>query len=499
MTTTAALFVRRFVADYSRNGVNLTFLVLVPFVTVVVAAGTLGDAAELLSGGRDALAVETATAGWVAGFLTAIAMYFQIAAARDTDRRLVIAGLPGRRLVLARLLTGLVIAALISAVALVALAARTGLGDPPRVIVGTLMFAVIYLALGAVVGAVAPNPVNGTALILFVWLLDVWLGPVLGSNRADLRAMPTHFVSLWMVDLPSRHGGRVGDFGWALAWTVGAVVVAFAVVAATSRVAGSHRRRIRPGSATHQLLGSVRMGWRDWRRNPVFWVLLIVVPAVFILLADVTTPHGSAAIVLSENGRQFTALIDPANVHGGLMASIAVGFLATLAGLFTILDARTGDQRLVLAGMRSGVVLSSRLAIVLLAALAATAVSLAAAALVLDPGQWVVYATALLLIAITYGLIGVLLGPIFGKISGVFIAFLIPFLDIGIGQSPMLRAEPETWAHYLPAYGGTQLLTDGALTTSFDQTSALLIALAWIAALGIAAAALLHHTARTAA
>jgi len=36
----------------------------------------------------------------------------------------------------------------------------------------------------------------------------------------------------------------------------------------------------------------------------------------------------------------------------------------------------------------------------------------------------------------------VLLGPLAGRVSGVFIAFLVPFLDLGIAQSPMLRAEP---------------------------------------------------------
>jgi hypothetical protein len=48
-------------------------------------------------------AVEIATAGWTAGFLASIAMYFQTAATRDTDRRVVIAGLPAHRLVGARL------------------------------------------------------------------------------------------------------------------------------------------------------------------------------------------------------------------------------------------------------------------------------------------------------------------------------------------------------------------------------------------------------------
>jgi ABC-type multidrug transport system ATPase subunit len=53
------------------------------------------------------------------------------------------------------------VAALVSAVALIALAVRTNIDHPGRVIVGTLMFALIYLAIGALVGVVVSNPVNG--------------------------------------------------------------------------------------------------------------------------------------------------------------------------------------------------------------------------------------------------------------------------------------------------------------------------------------------------
>jgi hypothetical protein len=129
----------------------------------------------------------------------------------------VLAGLSARRLVTARLVTGL-LAAGVSAAALLALAARTGIGEPGRVIAGTLMFAVIYLAIGGVVGVLVRNPVNGTVLILFIWIMDVFFGPGLSPDRAATRWLPTHFVTLWMVDLPSRHGGRLGDLGWALVW-----------------------------------------------------------------------------------------------------------------------------------------------------------------------------------------------------------------------------------------------------------------------------------------
>ena len=248
MTTlpTTILFVRRFLADYARNPVNLLVLVLVPLVFVIVAAGSLADAAKLLGGASGGIQVQTVTAGWAAGFVAAIAMYFQVAAARDTDRRLVIAGLPTTRLVDARLASGLAVALLAGAAALVALQLRTGIDQPERLVAGTLMFAVIYLAVGAVTGALFRNPVNGTVLILFVWILDVFFGPTMSPDKPATRLLPTHFLSLWIVDLPSHHGGRLGDLGWALAWTLAAAALGWAVIVSTSRVAHPPRWRTRP-------------------------------------------------------------------------------------------------------------------------------------------------------------------------------------------------------------------------------------------------------------
>lgn len=486
---TTVLFVRRFLSDYARNPVNLLLLVLVPVVFVIVAAGSLADAAALLGGSGAAPAVETTTAGWAAGFLAGVAMYFQVSAARDVDRRLAIAGLSAARLVAARLLTGLALAVVASAAALAALWFRTGIDDPVRVAAGTVMFAVIYLAIGAVVGVTVRSPVNGTVLILFVWIVDVFFGPAfVPPDEAITRVLPTHFVSLWMADLPLRHGGRLGDLGVALVWTVGAIAVAFAVVAATSRVGARKNRRARPGSSSRQLGAIVRSGWREWRRNPVLWVLLAVVPAVFILLADAITPERQMMMELVEGGRSVTETVDLAYIHAGTMAPVAVASLATLAGLFALLDSRDGDERLALAGARVGVLLTARLVLVGIAAALITLVSLAVTATVFQPNQWGVYLAANLLIAFTYGLLGVIIAPLFGRVAGVFIAFLIPFLDIGLMQSPMVRDEPTAWARFLPGYGGGRILIDGAVTDSFDQTGALLIALAWLAALTVATA-----------
>ena len=236
---TGPLLVRRFLADYTRNPVNLLVLVLVPVAFVAGAAGSLAQLARLLSGTMaPGAAVQTVTAGWAAAFIAAIAAYFQIRAARSADRRLVLAGLPAGRLAAARAVTGLALAGAASAAAVVTLAARTGITHPVRVLAGTFMFAVIYLAVGAVIGTLVASPVNGTVLIFFVWITDVMFGPVFGSpTRLTGRVFPTHFLTVWMTDLPSHHAGRVGDLGWALAWTLGAAVAAWAVITSATRTA----------------------------------------------------------------------------------------------------------------------------------------------------------------------------------------------------------------------------------------------------------------------
>ena len=484
------VFVRRFLADYGRNPVNLLLLAVVPAVFVVVVAGSLADSAKLLGG--TGAGVQTATAGWAAAFLAGIAMYFQTATTRDSDRRLVIAGLPAYRIVLARMLTGLTLAALAGSAALVALAVRTGVGDPVRVIAGTLMFAVIYVAVGALVGALVSNPINGAVVVLFVWILDVFFGPAMGAaDRLATRGLPTHFVSLWMVDLPSGHSGRLGDMTWALAWTAAAVIASSGIVVARTRAARTHPRRTR--ARAPQLGAAVRAAWRDARRNPAQWALFVLVPVVFILIAAAVTPDKPIVLNLDESGRSVARTFAMPAVHGATMAPIAIASLSALIGLFVMLDSRDGDRRAALAGLRPNVLLGARLAVLALTSLTATTVSLVATTFVFHAASWPTYIAANILIAFTYGLVGALLAPIFGRVGGVFIAFLLPFLDLAIVQSPMLHATPTTLAQLLPGYGGSRVLLDGALTSGFDEALPSLVGLAWLAALGTAVAVTYRH------
>lgn len=81
-----------------------------------------------------------------------------------------------------------------------------------------------------------------------------------------------------------------------------------------------------------------------------------------------------------------------------------------------------------------------------------------------------------------------MLAKIFGRVGGVFIAFLLPFLDLGIVQSPMLHPTPTTLSRWLPGYGGSQVLLDGAFTSGFDETLPLFVGLVWLVVPSVAVA-----------
>jgi hypothetical protein len=146
----------------------------------------------------------------------------------------------------------------------------------------------------------------------------------------------------------------------------------------------------------------------------VLWVLLAAVPAVFIVLATALAPGSLVRLTLEENGRQVTKVVNlafGAGIHPAFMAPMAIVSLAALVGMFMMLDSRAADRRLVLAGQRRGALLAGRLALIALAALLATGVSLAVAATVADIQQWGSHVAASALLALTYALIGVILAP----------------------------------------------------------------------------------------
>ena len=516
-----ALMARRALLDYARRPLNLVLLFAVPVVLVMVWGGTLADVSKLLGGTADRGQIEAATAGWAAAAVAGLAGFFQVSGSRATDRRLALAGQRTAPVVVGRLSASFGLAVLASAAGLVALAARAGISDPPRAIAATLLVAIIYLALGVLVGTVVRSEMNGALLITLAWMLDVFFGPILGGSNALTQVFPLHFPTLVITGQASGHGAPLGDLGWALLWAVGLSALAIVRLTATTRPtptvphgaaatarpippsphlavapprptartrrpvagAGLALRVARPATTGARLSAALLAGMREYRRNRVLWVLLIAVPAVFIGLAIAVTPDKLAPVALVDGARHFTGMLSERRMHAATMVPVTSAFLAGITGLFVVTGSAGGDRRLVLAGFRPREVLAGRLGVIAAATVLTTTIAVGVSGAWFPPRQWAAFAAANLLIALTYALIGVLVGPLTGRLGGLYLILLLAFIDVGLGQSIMFGSGPPAWGAFLPARGASRVLIDSAFTARFDQIGALLLGLAWLAAI----------------
>lgn len=484
--STWLLLSRRYLLEYARRPLNLVLLAVVPVAFVTLPAGAIADFAEVLGGLADLGRIEAATAGWAASLLAGVAGFFHVSSSRGPDRRLAAAGAGTTAVVTARLFSALVLVGVASAAALVSLALRTGIVDPARVVSVTLLMAITYLGIGVTVGALVHSEINGSLIVVFVWMFDVFFGPAMGGTGAVLRLFPLHFPTLVVTDAASGHGGPLGDVALSALWAIGALTVGALALVRTTRPVGSKGsplpRRSR-FSGLHRTVVALRYGFRDYRRNPVLWVLLVGLPVAFITLSILVTPADPAPVELTEDGIRSLQILMMDDLHGAIMVPITVGFISGLAGLFVVLGSADADRRLVLAGYRPLEVLSARLGIVVGASLLTTAVALAVTAVSFTPRSWTLFATANVIVALTYAMIGVLIGPLTGLLGGLYLMLALPFLDIGIAQNAMFDAAPPAWAIYMPGFGSVRVLLDGAFTRGFDEWPALLVALAWLVTL----------------
>ncbi|HZJ39467.1 MAG TPA: hypothetical protein VFD20_00760, partial [Demequina sp.] len=285
--------------------------------------------------------------------------------------------------------------------------------------------------------------------------------------------------------------GNLGDLGLSLLWATTSLFAASVALVLTTR---AHERATRAAHPTRRrITAALGAAGRQLGRMPVLWILVIGLPVAFISASIAVTPDDPTPVELVENGRRGLSILSMSDVHGAIMVPITIGFLASLAGLFVILDSAQADRRLSLTRFRPGEILGVRMTVIALAALVATAVSIAVTAISFHPESWLVFIGANVLMALTYATIGVIVGPLFGRLGGLYVLLVVPFLDIGLAQNAMFDAAPPAWGEFLPAHGAVRVMMDGAFTSTFDETGALLLALGWLLALAVTAVAVFRR------
>ncbi len=225
------------------------------------------------------------------------------------------------------------------------------------------------------------------------------------------------------------------------------------------------------------------MAFRDQRRRPLVLVLLAVVPAAVILWSVAITQRTPRMIELPGGVEVATTM---RALHGPLMASFSVAFVAALVGVFVMQSALQGDRRLVIAGFRPREAVLARLTVLVVATIAVVAISALVTALRFTAVSWPPTIAALVLTGLIYAAIGALAGAVLDKLAATYLILFLVMTDIGIVQDPMFRAAPGRLAWLLPGFGPTRALFDGAYAPGFHAGPELLLGAGWLIALATA-------------
>ena len=241
---------------------------------------------------------------------------------------------------------------------------------------------------------------------------------------------------------------------------------------------------------------ATRLGFREQARRPLLIALLVVVPFFFITKAIASTQAIPRRVGLPGGREVQTTMRD---IHGALMAAIAVAFLAGLCGAFIVRSAQQADRRLVVAGFRPFETVIPRLAVLSAATVVVLVVSLAVTAISFTPRSWIVFALGTLLIGLTYACIGVLAGSLVGQLGATYLVLFLGMLGLGILQNPMFgTGTPKGAARFFPDYGAARVVVDGGFSSRFHAWGELALALGWLALLVGAVALVLRRLLRQA-
>ncbi len=229
-------------------------------------------------------------------------------------------------------------------------------------------------------------------------------------------------------------------------------------------------------------LTATSMALRDQVRRPLVLILLVLVPAYVITRSIAETLPTPRRIGLPDGVWVTTTMKE---LHGAGMGGFAIAFCAAVVGVFVMQSALQGDRRLVVAGYRPGETVIARLVVLGAATALVVAVAAVTTALNFSPASWAPFLAALILLGLTYAAIGALAGAVLDRLAATYLMLFLVMVDVGVVQTPMFHETPGQGAWLLPGYGPSRVMYDGAFSETFHASGALVIALGWLAALGL--------------
>lgn len=216
-----------FLREHLRTRLTLVLLIAIPALFVTASAGVLEEFADALGGAVAGASASALGAGWAAAFLAGTLGFFQISSSREADRRLSLAGLGPGVVATARMGAAIALGLVVTATAFATLVLRTGIEHPGHAFVAIFAFALIYIAIGALIGSLVEDALEGSLAVALVFLVDVFSGPGMTASGGAAEAMPTRTAAEVLIDAGAGTGSPAGDWLAVALTAVGALAVAF--------------------------------------------------------------------------------------------------------------------------------------------------------------------------------------------------------------------------------------------------------------------------------
>jgi ABC-2 type transport system permease protein len=181
-------------------------------------------------------------------------------------------------------------------------------------------------------------------------------------------------------------------------------------------------------------------------RQPVTLGMLLALPPVVVELYGVA---------LASFPMDPSAAADPATIGRMTGTLFAVAFLAGLIGLFQVISAEAGDERLAVAGLPRSAMLGARLAAMVAVAVLAASVAFAVLSVRVDVAAPPLAFAVLVLAGLLYGLLGVVVGSLVPReLEGSLVLVFLADVDNALSSGLF----PVEWSARLPVVGDVALV-----------------------------------------
>lgn len=208
---------------------------------------------------------------------------------------------------------------------------------------------------------------------------------------------------------------------------------------------------------------AVRMGIKEFGRTPILLALLVVLPAYYIGAMMYIVP--TATLPVRIDGESFQVAL--ADFIGPFLTPLTAALLSGIVGLFLMQSSKAADDRLRLAGYRSRELITARVALLAVGGLLVGAACIAIVLLGFTPASIPAFVGATILAALTYGLVGVIVGIWLDRLPGVYVVLFAPMIDILLFQNPLATESP-WWVATLPGHFSMNAAMDAAFTEGVD-------------------------------